>query len=90
MSVDIKENNKRYKLGACIELWFYITRMSNDFKEIVSFLELYNDVFENQDLYNIKSQILSIRDLLTYTLDILINDIDKTVDFCKYLKELNN
>lgn len=89
MSVDIDKSNERYKLGACIELWFYLSRMSNDFEEIVDFLELYKDVFENQDFYTLKSQILSIRDILTYTLDICINDVDNKVDFCKYLKETN-
>lgn len=80
-----KENISKIRIGSCIELLIILDNFENDFSRLENFI-IENDMFlNNQDRSTILAEFSSILNVLTYNIDILLNDIDKEEIYSLYL-----
>lgn len=80
-----KENISKIRIGSCIELLIILDNFENDFSRLENFI-IENDMFlNNQDRSTVLAEFSSILNVLTYNIDILLNDIDKDELYSLYL-----
>ena len=79
-----EENIDKIKIGACLELTFLFDNLESDFKRIIEFIEENSNLLNNQMHYTLTKNIDDIVCLTDNYIDIILADIDKDENFCKY------
>lgn len=84
---DNKNNNiDKIRIGSCIELLLLLDNFNSDFSRLSEYINSNVSLFNNQILVTILNNFDSIKDVLTSSVDILLNDIDKSERYCQYLE----
>lgn len=85
-SLDIQReiNIDKIKVGACLELTFLFDRFENDFENIKKFITDNSKLLNNQTEYTINKNFDDIQCILDNNVDMILADIDKTEEFCKF------
>lgn len=81
---EIEKNIDKIKVGACLELTFLFDRFENDFEKIKEFITDNSKLLNNQKEYTINKNFDDIKCILYNNLDMILDDIDKTEEFCKF------
>lgn len=79
-----EKNIDKIKVGACLELTFLFDRFENDFKKIKEFITDNSKLLNNQKEYTINKNFDDIQCILDNNVDMILADIDKTEEFCKF------
>lgn len=79
-----EENIDKIRIGACLELTFLFDRFENDFEKIKEFITNNSKLLNNQTEYTINKNFEDIQSILDNYVDIILADIDKNEEFCKY------
>lgn len=79
-----EENIDKIKIGACLELDFLFDNLECDLKRINEFIENNSNLLNNQRNYTLTKNIEDISCLLDNYIDIILSDIDKEENYCKY------
>lgn len=79
-----EENIDKMRIGACLELTFLFDRFENDFNKIKEFITENVKLLNNQTEYTINKNFEDIQCILDNNVDMILADIDKTEEFCKY------
>lgn len=77
-------NIDKIKVGACLELTFLFDRLENDFENIKKFIMDNSKLLNNQSEYIINKNFDDIQCILDNNIDMILADIDKTEEFCKF------
>lgn len=80
-----RANFAKIRIGCCIELLIILDSFFNDFSSLDSFIVEHAEFLNNQDEEVLKCQFDSLKDLLTSNIDILLNDIDSSEEYCNYM-----
>lgn len=78
------ENIDKVRIGACLELIFLSDRFENDFDKIKEFIVDNSNLLNNQTEYTINKNFEDIQCILYNNVDMILSDIDKTEEFCKF------
>lgn len=81
---DRLDNVDKIRIGACLELTFLFDRFENDFDKIKEFITDNSKLLNNQTEYTINKNFEDIQSILDNNVDIILADIDKNEEFCKY------
>ena len=81
-----EENINNYRVGACAELIFYLDNIDREILRIKEFLKENEELFNNQKHYEVSTHFDALLDVVTSSVDILLNDIDPDENYCNYLK----
>lgn len=79
-----EENIDKIRVGACLELTFLFDRFKNDFEKIKEFITDNSKLLNNQTEYTINKNFDDIQCILDNNVDMILADIDKTEEFCKF------
>lgn len=84
----LEDNNNidKIRIGSCIELLLLLDNFNSDFSRLSEYINSNVSLFNNQILGTILNNFDSIKDVLTSSVDILLNDIDKSERYCQYLE----
>lgn len=80
-----KDNFDKIKTGSCIEFLCILDSFYCDFSRLDVFLDSCNDYLNNQSLCNLKSNFDSLKDVLTISFDMVLDDIDKSGSYCDFM-----
>ena len=80
------DNIDKIRIGSCIELLLLLDSFNSDFSRLNDYINSNVSLFNNQILGTILNNFDSIKDVLTNSIDILLNDIDKSECYCQYLE----
>lgn len=78
------ENIDKIRIGACLELTFLFDRFENDFEKIKEFITDNSKLLNNQTEYTINKNFDDIQCFLYNNVNMILADIDKTEEFCKF------
>lgn len=76
----------KIRIGSCIELLLLLDSFNSDFSRLNDYINSNVSLFNNQILGTILNNFDSIKDVLTNSVDILLNDIDNKEVYCQYLE----
>lgn len=79
-----EENIDKIRVGACLELTFLFDRFENDFEKIKEFITDNSKLLNTQTEYTINKNFDDIQCILNNNVDMILADIDKTEEFCKF------
>lgn len=79
-----EKNIDKIKVGACLELTFLFDRFENDIEKIKEFITDNSKLLNNQKEYTINKNFDDIQCILDNNVDMILADIDKTEEFCKF------
>ena len=79
-----EKNIDKIKVGACLELTFLLDRFENDIEKIKEFITDNSKLLNNQKEYTINKNFDDIQCILDNNVDMILADIDKTEEFCKF------
>lgn len=79
-----EDNIDKIKIGACLELTFLFSRFEDDFRNIKTFITENSKMLNNQSEYTLNKNFEDIQTILDNNVDIILADIDKNEEFCKY------
>lgn len=79
-----EKNIDKIKVGACLELTFLFDRFENDIEKIKEFITYNSKLLNNQKEYTINKNFDDIQCVLDNNVDMILADIDKTEEFCKF------
>lgn len=79
-----EKNIDKIKVGACLELTFLFDRFENDIEKIKEFITYNSKLLNNQKEYTINKNFDDIQCILDNNVDMILADIDKTEEFCKF------
>ena len=79
-----EENIGKIRICACLELTFLFDRFENDFENIKEFITDNSKLLNNQTEYTINKNFDDIQCILDNNVDMILADIDKTEEFCKF------
>jgi hypothetical protein len=79
-----EENKDKIKIGACLELTFLFENLESDFNRIIEFIKDNSKLLNNQMEYTLTKSIEDTVCLTDNYIEIILSDIDKDENFCKY------
>lgn len=81
------ENREKIKIGCCLELWFWSTRIKKDFDEIKKFLTVNNSFLQNQNVESLIEMTDNLSCFIDHFVDLISSDIDKEEKFCEFYSD---
>lgn len=79
-----KQNIDKIKIGSCLDFIFMLDSFESDFDRLRELVDINKEFLTNQSESLVLSQIQSVEDVLTNSIDMLLNDIDKKEIYCQY------